>query len=554
MSDPTFEQDPAWIHPNPAEKLSNPIDAPDAASPAHAPHGVAEGDESIQHPEPDAPASQVKMPDLVAGNDSFRQEPTATAERFSSYPFTLAHTRDGKAVAVLNEGQKNKIAMAVEGAQFQGHLVNYVFEQQGQVNLHEIREATQQMSIFATHQGPIIDVWHRCAKIDGGCEIALGDERDTRIRVTADGVQVIEQGSLTVFQKRPIALPLPRPSDTPNWQLMRRYINLQDDQFYMILAWITYTLCSPKTKGTKYVFLVIQGDQGTGKSFLCRLVQSLIDPSALELQAFPSNSRDLPVILNGSHLSVFDNVRSFSAAMSDTLCTASTGGNISGRALYTNDSLFIQQLHGAIVFNGIHGFVVQSDLAQRCLTLRTKSIDGSARVTEADLLRDFERDAPDIFAGLLDLSSQIMARLPDAEVKNPERMIEFVQWISAMELALGFPQGPIQASYSNILNESQLETLLDNSLASAVIKFISDHHSDRWIGTPAQLLEQLQDNQPIRGLYAKDWPQNPIQLSKRLNALKASMETQGIRVEITRGKLRRIEITNVSCKIESDNY
>lgn len=539
---------------SPAEQLPNPIDANVAASPAYTPHGVAASDESKLHPEPVATASQVKMPDLVAGNDSFRQQPTTTAERFNAYPFTLAHTRDGKAVAVLNEGQKNKIAMAVEGAQFQGHLVNYVFEQQGQVNLHEIREAIQQMSIYATHQGPVIDVWHRCAKIDGGCEIALSDENDTRVRVTAAGVEIIAQGSQTIFQKRPIALSLPRPSDTPNWQLLKRYINLPDDQFYMLLAWLAYTLCCPKTKGTKYVFLVIQGDQGTGKSFLCRLIQSLIDPSALELQAFPSNGRDLPVILNGSHLSVFDNVRSFNAAMSDMLCTASTGGNISGRALYTNDSLFIQSLHGGIVFNGIHGFVIQSDLAQRCLTLRTKSIDGSARISEADLLQDFERDSADIFAGLLDLSSKIMARLPDAKVTNPERMIEFVQWTAAMELALGYPQGTIQACYSSILNESQLETLLDNSLASAVIKFISDHHGDIWAGTPAKLLEQLQENQPIRGLYAKDWPQNPIQLSKRLNALKASLETQGIRIDITRGKLRRIEITNVSCKIESDNY
>src|SRR5690606_19537721 len=110
----------------------------------------------------------------------------------------------------------------------------------------------------------------------------------------------ISKGSPTVFQKRPIALPLPYPSDTPNWERLKRYINLPEVQFFLLLAWLTYTLCSPKTKGTKYVFLVIQGDQGTGKSLLCRLIQSLIDPSALELQAFPANSRDLPVILNGS--------------------------------------------------------------------------------------------------------------------------------------------------------------------------------------------------------------------------------------------------------------
>ncbi|MDO9477599.1 MAG: hypothetical protein Q7L07_12885 [Pseudohongiella sp.] len=530
----------------PAETLSNPIDAPVAATPAHAPHGVAASDESKLNPEPVATASQVKMPDMVAGNDTYRQEPTATPERFSSLPFTLARAKDGKPFALFNYPLSNAVAMLIGGDQFEGYFVNLMYDQNGQVNLPQIREAIQQMSIFATHRGPIIDVWHRCAKIEDGCEIALSDEHDTRIRVTANGVKVIDQGSPTVFQKRPIALPLPRPSDTPNWERLKRYINLPEVQFYLLLAWLTYTLCSPKTKGTKYVFLVIQGDQGTGKSLLCRLIQSLIDPSALELQAFPANSRDLPVILNGSHLTLFDNVRSFNASMSDLLCTASTGGNISGRALYTNDGLFIQSLHGGIVFNGIHGFVVQSDLAQRCLTLRTKSIDGSARVNEAELLKDFEHDLPDIFAGLLDLASKIMVMLPDAIVSFPERMLEFCQWVAAMELAIGFPEGTVQAVYTHILNETQLDTLLDNSLASAVIKFVSDQPTNKWIGTPALLLEQLQDNQPSRGLYAKDWPQNPIQLSKRLNALKASLETQGIYVEISRGKLRRIEITNVS--------
>ena len=551
------QQDPAPDTAVPAENFPNSPVAPDDSAPAHALHGVPDGDKlelATGIPQTVDPINAIKMPDLFAGIDSFRQEPSATAARFGSYPFTLAHTHDGKPVARLNEGQKNKIAMAVEGAQFQGYLVNYVYEEQGQVNLPQIREAIQQMSIFATHKGPLIDVWHRCAKIHGGCEIALGDEHDTRIRVTAAGVQVVEQGSSTVFQKRPIAQPLPRPSDTPNWELLKRYINLPDDQFYMILAWMTYTLCNAKTKGTKYVFLVIQGDQGTGKSFLCRLIQNLIDPSALELQAFPNNVRDLPVILNSSHLSVFDNVRSFGAPISDLLCTASTGGNISGRALYTNDSLFIQSLHGAIVFNGIHGFVVQSDLAQRCLTLRTKSIDGSERISEADLLRDFERDAPDIFAGLLDLSSEIMARLPDAEVTHRERMIEFCAWIAGMELALDLPQGEVQSTYSRILNEAQLDTLLDNNLASAVIKFVSEQIDQRWRGTPAALLADLEEGKSPRELNSPDWPRNPIQLSKRLNSLKASLDSQGVKVEITRGKTRQIIITSVGDLDSSEIY
>jgi hypothetical protein len=302
------------------------------------------------------------------------------------------------------------------------------------------------------------------------------------------------------------------------------------------------------------VILVVQGDQGTGKSLFCRLLLRLIDPSALDLQAFPSNSKDLPIILKSCHLVVFDNVRSFSPAVSDLLCTASTGGNVSSRKLYTDDSLHIQSLHGAIVFNGIHGFVVQSDLAQRCLTVRTKPIDGAKRIPEAELLENFERDLPDIFAGLLELASKIMAHMPFAKVTNPERMIEFCQWIAAMELALDMPQGVVQAAYSNIMNESQLDTLLDSLLASAVIRFISERPDNHWIGTPADLLTELEAGMAPRTKYSKDWPQNPIQLSKRLNALKASLDSQGVKVELTRGKKRQIKINNVGGLSTSELY
>lgn len=491
---------------------------------------------------------------VPSANQPEESSRTALAEKFRKFPFTLAHTKDGKPFAITKSKAGHSVAMEIGGSEFESYLVDLMYEQDGEINLFKIRELVQQLAAYATFKGDLTDVWNRCASFGEGCEIALHDEQDQRVRVTADGVSVLQRDSVTVFQKSPHSLPLPTPSSKPEWDLVKQYINLPEEHILALIAWLTYTMVTPKAQGKKYVFLVVQGNQGTGKSLLCRLLQRLIDPSVLELQAFPTNSRDLPVILNGNHLAVFDNVRSFSSTVSDQLCTASTGGTIGSRAMYTNNRIHTQTLHGALVFNGIHGFVVQSDLAQRCLTVHTQQFQDDARKTEAELLENFENDLPDLYAGLLDLSSKAMGFLPQAEVTHPERMLEFCRWISAVELAMALKPGEIQATYSNILNDTQLDTLMESSLASAVLRLISDTPKDIWEGTPQELLSELEEGMPSRSLYARDWPQNPIQLSKRLEGLRASLESQGILIERERSKVRKIIIRNVGGQSYTGTY
>ena len=70
----------------------------------------------------------------------------------------------------------------------------------------------------------------------------------------------------------------------------------------------------------------------------------------------------------------------------------------------------------------------------------------------------------------------ILLKLPEAKVKHPERMLEFVQWIAAMELAMGIPQGDLQAMYSDNLRESQQHGLMENALGAAVIECAASDH------------------------------------------------------------------------------
>jgi hypothetical protein len=333
------------------------------------------------------------------------------------------------------------------------------------------------------------------------------------------------------------------PAEEGNLKLLKSHVNLSDLDFLLFTAWLSYTLAHPKVATSKYVILVIQGDQGSGKTYLCNhVILNLLDPNHVGVQVFPGNSKDLTIAAQNAHVLCYDNMRNFRPDMSDILCMAATGGAISNRALYTDADQHIHYLHVALVLNGIHSFVTQADLAQRCMPIRTRTMDEANRKSEAVMVKALEADLPVIFRGLLDLIASVFQHLPDAEVTNPERMLDFVYWLAAMEKAHDVPAGVYQGAYSDALHQSQLDSLLDNSLGAAVIEFASCMKDKKWSGTPKDLLEELSKDVATRTVYSREWPSNPIALSKRLNALKGSLLTQGIAIEFSRGKERTITL------------
>lgn len=156
-----------------------------------------------------------------------------------------------------------------------------------------------------------------------------------------------------------------------------------------------------------------------------------------------------------------------------------------------------------MVFNGIHGFIVEPDLVQRCLTLMLKPIDDSNRKSESQIFSDFQNDLPKIFRGILNLISNIFVHLPSVETTNPERMLEFVQWLAAYEKANNVPAGVYQMQYSTVLNDSMQDSLLEDPLAAAVVTVADKSSSGSWSSTPTDLLEEL----PGRDSHC--WPSPP---------------------------------------------
>ena len=412
----------------------------------------------------------------------------------------------------------------------------------------DLNDMNEDLKAYAEMSGGIHNVWSRVAPIDGGIEIDMADEGNNRIQVTAGKVDIIKEGSKTLFYRNPVSQPMVMPAGHGDLELLKKYVNLSSLDLTLFVAWLSYTLVHPKVNSSKYVHLVLQGDQGTGKSFVCSsIIISLLDPSRLGVQVFPSNAKDLTIAAQHAHVLCYDNLRGFKSQMADILCMASTGGTISNRALYTDADQHLYNLHAPLVLNGIHSFINQSDLAQRCLSIRTLPMPESQRKSEADMLKELETDLPVILRGLLDLVAAVLEARPHAEVTHPERMYDFVRWLAAMEKARKVPAGVYQGAYSAVLHEAQLDSLMENLLSSMVMAFTETkaiQQTGQWEGTPADLLDHLDKMLPIQNASTSsvEWPQNAIALSKRLNALKASLLTQNISVELSRGKQRTITL------------
>ena len=338
-------------------------------------------------------------------------------------------------------------------------------------------------------------------------------------------------------------LPLAIPADTGEVDLLKKHLNVSDLERLLIVAWLTYTLAHPKVTSSKFVILLLRGEQGSGKTYLSRLLKRLIDPSIGETQAPPTNAEDLAIAAQYAHVLAYDNLRRFTPGMADLLCMASTGGSRATRKLFTDDELQVVRFHVALILNGIHDFIDQPDLAQRCLPITARRIAETDRKSESQLLAAFESDLPAIQRGLYDLAAKVLDKLPEAQITDSERMIDFVRWLGAMELVYDLSPGIYQGAFSHAVKEVQLDTLLDNLLAAAIVEFAEDSCGTNWRGTPTRLLEELNRRADKGTRYSREWPQNPVALSKRIGPLMASLASHGIMIVRHRGKVREISIS-----------
>ncbi len=227
----------------------------------------------------------------------------------------------------------------------------------------------------AVNHGPQYEPFIRVGRHGKHLYVDLCDARWRAVEITGAGWAVVEKPAAK-FMRSSSMRPLPEPEAGGMIEELRGFLNVRsDDDFMQVVAWLVAAL---RDRGP-YPVLVVNGEQGAGKSVFSRMIRSLVDPSAAPIRAVPKDDRDLVVSAGNSWALVFDNLSSVPAWFADALCRLATGSGFATRMLHTDRNESIFDAARPILLNGIPSLTDRADLADRAITIHLATITEEAR-------------------------------------------------------------------------------------------------------------------------------------------------------------------------------
>lgn len=435
----------------------------------------------------------------------------------------LFHCENQDAYAQINRNGAN-IIFPVRSKSFKEHLSHELYNLIGKgANATAITDAIATIEAVAKYNGKLKTVAIRTHRENGSIYIDSGCNSWRAIRIDKTGWTYIYNPPVKFIRKRGMTA-FPDPGTISNLGLLKKYINISDDEFPLIYGWLLCALAGVKP----YPILVLQGEQGTGKSTTSRVLRLLSDPSTVPLRSPPKDTRDLLVSAANNHVVMLDNLSGLNPEISDCLCRLSTGGGIDVRALFTDGEQFLVDIQKPVLVNGIDDIATRPDLAERALIINLPVIDGEKRRSESEFWAEFETDKSKIFAGLLSCIVRGLQRVDQTILVDKPRMADAAQWITACENADDAGISFIDAHKKNQLEAVELG-IEASPLGSAILEMMKIN--DRLMHTPGELLTILSDIAGNNQIRSKSWPQSPKGLGNIIERLKPNFRKMGIKIE-----------------------
>lgn len=391
----------------------------------------------------------------------------------------------------------------------------------------------------ALFDGPERPVFVRLAEHEGTIYLDLADAEWRAVEIDGDGWRVVADPPVR-FRRAAGMLPLPVPEPGGSLNDLRALLNVGDEDWYLVVAWLVQAL---RPTGP-YPVLVVNGEQGSAKTTLSRMLRALVDPNTAPVRSEPREVRDLMIAAANGWVLGFDNLSHIGGWLSDALCRLSTGGGFSTRALYANDEEQLFDAQRPVILNGITDLATRPDLLDRALLLNLPSIPDARRRPEVEVWTDFQLLAPGILGALCDAVSAALANISVIQLDRLPRMADFALWVSAAEHALGWETGTFLEVYSENRQFADAIARDADPVADALLDYLDEVTS--WSGTAAELLAALNERQdedkrkPLE--RAKVWPTTPRALSGALRRLAPVLQRAGLVVAFDReaGSGRRI--------------
>ncbi len=369
---------------------------------------------------------------------------------------------------------------------------------------------------------PIEPLHLRTARLDDTVWIDLGRPDGQALWITAGDWGTYE--APVVWRRTRLTGPMPDPAEVPDVAALRRLLNIADDSWPLLLAWMVTSWL-----GYACPILALLGEQGTGKSTGARWIVGAVDPSPVPLRTAPRDVESWVIAAAGSTVVALDNVSSVEPWLSDALCRAVTGDGMVRRALYTDDELSVVAIRRAVVLTAIDPGAMRGDLADRLLAVELDRITELARRADTDLDSRWAEVGPAVLAGLADLTAGVMAVLPGVRLDRMPRMADFARVLAAVDTVLGTAGSK---TYHGQRDQLAGDVIDSDPVATAVRSFAAAQAP--WAGTAGDLLAELDHRRGEERQAPRSWPKTPRALSAQLKRCAPALRSVG--VEIERGR------------------
>lgn len=432
---------------------------------------------------------------------------------------------DDEGYAAIHDGPVVE-TLAVKSRAFRRYLARmYHREHKRAPGSQALQDAVNVLEGVAIFDAPAGEVHVRIAEQNGTIWLDLADADRRVVEITPTGWTVKRSVDCPIRFRRPKAIrALPVPQRGGSLDDLRDLLNVDETGFVLIVA----CMVAMFRPGWPVPVLLLNSEQGSGKSTLCRIIRALIDPNSAPLRSEPREARDLMIAASNGYVIALDNLSFVQAWLSDLLCRLSTGGGFSTRTLYENDEETIFNALRPVVLNGIEEIATRSDLLDRCVRVSLPTIPEEKRKPESELWRDFDRAAPGILGALLDSVVTALANVDQVQLDRLPRMADFARWVVAAEDALPWLNGRFMQEYTGNRDGVHELAIEGNPIGPVLLDFA--HAVNDWTGSASQLLDVLSERAGD-GARRKGWPQRANVLSGILSRLAPNFRQLGVLIE-----------------------
>jgi hypothetical protein len=283
--------------------------------------------------------------------------------------------------------------------------------------------------------------------------------------------------------------------------------------------------------------LVVNGEQGSAKTTLVRIIRSLVDPNFADCRSKPHDVRDLMIAARNGWIIALDNLSSIPAWLSDALCCLSTGGAFGTRELYTNDDEILFAAQCPVIINGISELATRGDLLDRSIITILAAIPKDKRRAEKQFWAEFEQVKPKILGGLLNVVSSAMAKVESVHLEALPRMADFAEFATAAEGEMGWPSASFMEAYDDNRDNANEAALEASPVTDAIQSLLGSNPAVE--ETATELLVKLGGEVSNKTSELKVWPKSAQSLSAALRRLAPNLRAIGIEVDFKRVSGRR---------------